>query len=107
MLREQEFGNKSVECADAYYTYGRALLELHRSECTVLGDAIPQGDPHCGGHSCFRLFYFYYGDFYAEDFITMLKKLIRTIECFKLGTQSIMNLNFCKCLIDFILHHPD
>jgi len=42
-----KFGEMDAQCAEVYYFYGRALLELARVENTVLGNAmtgIPEGD---------------------------------------------------------------
>ena len=36
----QEYGELADECSDAYFLYGKALLELHRLESTAFGDAI-------------------------------------------------------------------
>jgi len=37
-LLAQEFGEKAPECAEAYFYYGRALLEMARLEAGVLGN---------------------------------------------------------------------
>jgi len=42
-----EFGETGYECADAYYYYGKALLELARAEAGVFGnalDGVPEGE---------------------------------------------------------------
>merc|ERR1719232_1639003 len=42
-----EFGEAAYECADAYYYYGKALLEMARTEAGVFGnalDGVPDGD---------------------------------------------------------------
>merc|ERR1711970_628134 len=41
------FGDTSYECADAYYYYGKALLDLARMESGVFGnalDGVPEGE---------------------------------------------------------------
>jgi len=46
MLAKQ-FGDTANECADSYFHYGKALLELARMESGVLGNAlegVPEGD---------------------------------------------------------------
>jgi len=45
-LLAKQFGDTNVECAEAYYFYGKALLELSRLESGVLGNAlngVPEG----------------------------------------------------------------
>merc|ERR1719435_91278 len=37
-LPAQEFGDKAPECAEAYFYYGKALLEAARLEAGVLGN---------------------------------------------------------------------
>ena len=37
-LLAQEFGDKAPECAEAYFYYGKALLEAARLEAGVLGN---------------------------------------------------------------------
>jgi len=39
-LLSKVFGETAVECAEAYYYYGRALLEVSRLESGVLGNAL-------------------------------------------------------------------
>jgi len=46
-LMSAECGDKAPECGEAYYFYGKALLELARLENVVLGNAlsgVPDGD---------------------------------------------------------------
>ena len=43
IARGAEYGELADECADAYFWYGKALLEVSRLESGVLGDAIPGG----------------------------------------------------------------
>jgi len=45
-LLAKQFGDTNVECAEAYFFYGKALLELSRLESGVLGnalDGVPEG----------------------------------------------------------------
>jgi len=39
-LLSKLFGESAIECAEAYYLYGKALLELSRLETGVLGNAL-------------------------------------------------------------------
>jgi len=39
-LLSKMFGESAIECAEAYYLYGKALLELSRLETGVLGNAL-------------------------------------------------------------------
>merc|ERR1712000_38041 len=39
-LLSKMFGETAIECAEAYYFYGKALLELSRLESGVLGNAL-------------------------------------------------------------------
>merc|ERR1712112_161622 len=46
-LMAQQYGETANECADSYFHYGKALLELARMEGGVLGNAlegVPEGD---------------------------------------------------------------
>nr|ALS04396.1 nuclear autoantigenic sperm protein [Acartia pacifica] len=46
-LLSAEFGETAYECADAYYYYGKALLEMARAESGVFGnalDGVPDGE---------------------------------------------------------------
>ena len=38
-----EYGEAAYECADAYYYYGKALLEMARTEAGVFGNALDGG----------------------------------------------------------------
>ncbi|ESN98818.1 hypothetical protein HELRODRAFT_162278 [Helobdella robusta] len=40
----QEYGELANECSDVYYSYGKALLELHRLESTTLGNVLKSDD---------------------------------------------------------------
>ena len=42
-LLSAEFGETAYECADAYYYYGKALLEMARAESGVFGNALDGG----------------------------------------------------------------
>jgi len=46
-LLSVEYGEKAPECAEAYFYYGKSLLEMARLESGVLGnalDGVPEGD---------------------------------------------------------------
>jgi len=46
-LLSAEYGETAYECADAYYYYGKALLEMARAESGVFGnalDGVPEGE---------------------------------------------------------------
>jgi len=46
-MLSNQFGETSLECADAYFHYGKALLEMARLESGVLGNAlegVPEGE---------------------------------------------------------------
>merc|ERR1712215_277685 len=46
-LMSAECGDKAPECGEAYYYYGKALLEMARLENVVLGNAlsgVPEGE---------------------------------------------------------------
>jgi len=46
-LLSAEYGETAYECADAYYYYGKALLEMARAEAGVFGnalDGVPEGE---------------------------------------------------------------
>ena len=42
-LLSAEHGEAAYECADAYYYYGKALLEMARAEAGVFGNALDGG----------------------------------------------------------------
>jgi nuclear autoantigenic sperm protein len=43
-LLVEQYGEFADECAESYYYYGMALLEMARTDCDVLGDAVEGGD---------------------------------------------------------------
>ena len=43
-LLAEEFGDKAPECAEAYFYYGKALLEMFRLEAGVLGNIDGEGE---------------------------------------------------------------
>jgi len=43
VCRGSQYGDVADECADAYFWYGKALLEVSRQEGGILGDAVPGG----------------------------------------------------------------
>jgi len=45
-LLSAEHGEAAYECADAYYYYGKALLEMARAEAGVFGNALDGGWCH-------------------------------------------------------------
>ena len=44
-----EYGDKAPECAEAYFYYGKALLEMFRLEAGVLGNIDGDGMNLCRG----------------------------------------------------------
>ena len=46
-----EFGDKAPECAEAYFYYGKALLEMFRLEAGVLGNIDAEG-------GCLSIFFY-------------------------------------------------
>jgi len=49
-LLSKQFGESNVECAEAYFFYGKALLEMSRLESGVLGNAL-DGFPEGGDNA--------------------------------------------------------
>jgi len=52
-----KFGDNSPQLADPYFYYGKALLELARTENTVLGNALDGGDALQYNCLCIKLSY--------------------------------------------------
>merc|ERR1711864_54033 len=46
-LLAKQFGETHVECAEAYFYYGKSLLEMSRLESEILGNAL-EGVPEGG-----------------------------------------------------------
>ncbi len=46
----EQFGEQADECAESYYQYGIALLEMARTDTDVLGDAVEGGMNSCHFH---------------------------------------------------------
>ncbi|ESN93956.1 hypothetical protein HELRODRAFT_180365 [Helobdella robusta] len=44
LIMKQEYGELANECSDVYYSYGKALLELHGLESTTLGNVLKSDD---------------------------------------------------------------